>query len=437
MDVAQFSLTKLPNPGIPGRSPSRLRCSVDPSTTLGILSAHLLLSGFLFARVAASMGSREGLEDWSTGSFLTSLALLLRIPPQSQLLHIVSDVLLLGGALLFLRGIRTFVRPQPRRGTLRSGRNFAFVLVGLGLLQIPMTLRGVGDLFLETMLSAILLSIGWTGWHASRREAGLTVGAVSLSLRGVGVLFASLGLGTLTLAVLPLLQGRAVMLSLLLEQFLPPLLAWLVLSVAFALVWMVFSRMHGRMEGLASEDPLTEILNRRGLQQRINRHFERRGSEPVVFLLGDLDYFKSVNDRFGHEGGDEVLRQVAAVLKVVCRRGDFVARFGGEEFLIGCVDATPDLGMRLADRIRSEVSALRIEVGNGEWVRCTISIGVSDPFRRPDLWRRALAQADRAMYEAKARGRDRSVAFTELPSEEQLAAESALHPCFSSAIAST
>ena len=383
------------------------------------------------------MASREGIEDWSTGSFLTSMGLLLRIPDQSQLFHVGSDVLLLGGAMLFLRGTRSFVRPQSRRANPRGDRHFALILLALALLQIPMTLRGAGDLFIEGMLSAILLSIGWTGWRASRRDVGVVGGAMSRSLRGVGALFVCLGLGTIALALLPLLEGRTVMLGLLLEQFLPPLLAWLVLSVAFALVWMVFSRMHGRMEGLASEDPLTEILNRRGLQQRINRHFERRGSEPVVFLLGDLDYFKSVNDRFGHEGGDEVLRQVAAVLKVVCRRGDFVARFGGEEFLIGCVDATADLGLRLADRIRSEVSALRIEVGNGEWVRCTISIGVSEPFRRPDLWRRALAQADRAMYEAKARGRDRSVAFGSLPPEEQVAAEAALDPRLPRAVAST
>jgi diguanylate cyclase (GGDEF)-like protein len=410
---------------------------VDPSTTLGILSAHLLLSGFLFARVAAGMASREGIEDWSGGSFLASMGLLLRIPDQSPLFHVASDVLLLGGALLFLRGTRTFVRPQPRRANPPLDRRFALLLVALGLLQIPMTLRGVGGLFVDVLLSVLLLAIGWTGLHASRRDGGVAVAAISRSLRGLGALFVSLGLGTITLSLLPLVQTGSSMPVLLLEQFLPPLLAWLVLSVAFAQVWMVFSRMHGRMEGLASEDPLTEILNRRGLQQRINRHFERRGSEPVVFLLGDLDYFKSVNDRFGHEGGDEVLRQVAAVLKVVCRRGDFVARFGGEEFLIGCVDATTDLGLRLADRIRSEVSALRIEVGNGEWVRCTISIGVSEPFRRPDLWRRALAQADRAMYEAKARGRDRSVAFGELPPEEQEAAEVALDPRLPRMVSST
>jgi len=398
---------------------------VDSRTALLLLSAHLLLSGVLFAHFATGMAAREGLEDWSFGSLAAGLGLLLRIPA-SQALHVASDLLLIGAALLFLRGVRAFVRPTPRRAISEERRRFATVWLGLALLNVPMAMGGMGELFLEGTLGVLLLATGWNARQAAGAPGGGAAASFSTPLRGVAALFSMLGMGSLTVAFSPVLAARGLPLPGAIQAVLPPLLAWLVLSVAFALAWLVFSRMHGRMEGLASEDPLTEILNRRGLQQTLKRHFERRTSEPVVFLLGDLDYFKSVNDRFGHEGGDEVLRQVAAVLKTVCRRGDFVARFGGEEFLIGCVDATPELGLRLADRIRSEVAELRIEVGNGEWVRCTISIGVSEPFRRPDLWRRALAQADRAMYEAKALGRDRSVAFRDLPPDEQTAADAAL-----------
>jgi len=371
------------------------------------------------------MAVREGLEDWSFGSLAAGLALCLQIPAL-QVLNVVSGLLLIGGALLFLRGVRSFVRPAPRHAISQEGRRFAMVWLGVALLSIPMVLAGRGDIFLEASLGLVLLATGRSAWQGVGAPGGVASASFSTSLKGVGALFALMGMGNVLMAVGPVLAGRGIFLPGSLQAALPPLLAWLVLSLAFALVWLVFSRMHGRMEGLASEDPLTEILNRRGLQQTLKRHFERRTSEPVVFLLGDLDYFKSVNDRFGHEGGDEVLRQVAAVLKIAVRRGDFVARFGGEEFLIGCVDATPELGLRLADRIRSEVAGLRIEVGNGEWVRCTISIGVSEPFRRPDLWRRALAQADRAMYEAKALGRDRSVAFRDLPPEERTAADPTL-----------
>lgn len=398
---------------------------MDARTTLVLLSAHLLLSGFLFSRFAAGIAAREGLEDWSFGSLAGGVALLLRIPG-TEPLHMASDLLLIGGALLFLRGVHSFVRPAPPRAISQERRRFATVWVGLALLSIPLTLAGMGDLFLEGTLGLLLLATGWSTWRAAGAPGGTASPSFVTPLKGLGVVFSLLGLGSLLMALSPALEARGIRFPGPIEAVIGPLLASLVFSVAFALVWLVFSRMHGRMEGLASEDPLTEILNRRGLQQTLKRHFERRTSEPVVFLLGDLDYFKSVNDRFGHEGGDEVLRQVAAILKIVVRRGDFVARFGGEEFLIGCVDATPELGLRLADRIRSEVAGLRIDVGNDEWVRCTISIGVSEPFRRPDLWRRALAQADRAMYEAKALGRDRSVAFRDLPPEEQTAADTTL-----------
>lgn len=163
-----------------------------------------------------------------------------------------------------------------------------------------------------------------------------------------------------------------------------------------------------RLRRLSLVDPLTSALNRRGLDESLPRLRAAPASdEAPCVLLVDLDRFKSINDAHGHAIGDDVLRSVSAVLAGVARQGDDVVRLGGEEFLVVLRGASLDSGLRVAERARAAISAIRMVTEHGE-LRITASIGVAR--QRPGEGRDdLLARADAAMYRAKAEGRDRVV----------------------------
>jgi len=158
---------------------------------------------------------------------------------------------------------------------------------------------------------------------------------------------------------------------------------------------------------IASTDALTELYSRRGWFELAASEFSRsrRYGRAVSLLLIDLDYFKRVNDTFGHDAGDRLLQTFAAMLRVECRQSDVVGRIGGEEFAILLPETSIHAAQRLADRICVASRALRVATTAGE-VACTASIGISaigrDDFTIDDVMRRA----DAALYEAKRGGRD-------------------------------
>ena len=166
-------------------------------------------------------------------------------------------------------------------------------------------------------------------------------------------------------------------------------------------------RLNGQLAELATRDALTGVLNRSGLDEAVNRHFARRDAPPLTVLLLDVDHFKHINDAFGHDTGDAVLKAVAGTLTAQLRAGDFVARFGGEEFLVGCASAQHDVALALAQRLNQAVAQLQVQTtGAAGSVACTVSVGVSDCCASPADWQRGALQADQALYQAKAGGRN-------------------------------
>jgi two-component system cell cycle response regulator len=166
-----------------------------------------------------------------------------------------------------------------------------------------------------------------------------------------------------------------------------------------------------RLEQLALTDPLTQVLNRRALTERITGEMERalRYDSSIALLMIDIDHFKRVNDTFGHLVGDDVLRDIASLLLASVRSSDMVARYGGEEFLV-VLPETEDEGAehfanRLRERIEEHPFAAR---AGGEPLRLTASIGVATfPAARIESVEDLFARADAALYRAKADGRNR------------------------------
>lgn len=167
-------------------------------------------------------------------------------------------------------------------------------------------------------------------------------------------------------------------------------------------------------EKMARRDPLTDIANRRLLDEYLEQiwHYAVRGTFPLSLILIDLDNFKQYNDHYGHTKGDECLKRVAEVLRsALPRRTDLMARYGGEEFVALLPFTDADGGALVAERLRSAVSQLEIShAPSVATPHVTVSLGGATCAAKPDGTPTELVNlADQALYEAKAKGKNRCV----------------------------
>ena len=163
----------------------------------------------------------------------------------------------------------------------------------------------------------------------------------------------------------------------------------------------------------ATLDPLTSLLNRRAMLPRLESECERsqRKAAPFTVIIADLDHFKRVNDTYGHNAGDDMLRQVAQRMEASVRKQDSVSRWGGEEFLILCPDTDLAGGQQVAEKIRQAIAEPAIMLDD-QPISQTISLGVA-LYRSGDKPESLLSRADEALYTAKASGRNRVVTETQ------------------------
>ena len=156
----------------------------------------------------------------------------------------------------------------------------------------------------------------------------------------------------------------------------------------------------GRLKSEVQTDPLTSLLNRRGLSAVLDYFNAMR--QPFAVLALDIDHFKRVNDNFGHDVGDEVIKKIAQALSHSARATDVVCRNGGEEFLMLLPGTTAEEARIIAERLRNNIADSRIEtVGN-----ITISVGIALWQPENGTQEQSLKQADAALYQAKNAGRN-------------------------------
>jgi diguanylate cyclase (GGDEF)-like protein len=183
-----------------------------------------------------------------------------------------------------------------------------------------------------------------------------------------------------------------------------------------------------RYQELATTDPLTGLRNRRYFQDRLREECARsdRMYQPVSLIMMDLDHFKNVNDRHGHPVGDQVLAHAARLLSGSVRSCDVACRVGGEEFAVLCPGAREDEARRVAERVRRALERTPLAVGGELEVTITGSFGLA--VREPDSGTEDLVrQADHALYQAKAGGRNRVEAAPDEPTPAPLPALRAHH----------
>jgi diguanylate cyclase (GGDEF)-like protein len=200
---------------------------------------------------------------------------------------------------------------------------------------------------------------------------------------------------------------------------------WLLSVATFGAAAALLSRMKERVDALierladvARTDYLTGLLNRRGFMERIEYELElaRRSGRPLSLLVGDLDRFKELNDRYGHPAGDDVLAKVGETLDTTRRRIDTAARMGGEEFALIAPFTDAKGAFAVAERVRGELAELFGTAHDGKPARrgalpVSISFGIVTYPTHGQTVEALLHAADRAMYEAKRRGRNRAVVY--------------------------
>ncbi|MCZ7451322.1 GGDEF domain-containing protein [Agrobacterium rhizogenes] len=269
------------------------------------------------------------------------------------------------------------------------------------LVSIPPLLIGYDGLAFiaqNAAIAAILFATAWQYWQA-RKEA-------LAPLIGISFLYCLTGVSFVLCAAVLIADGKTVL------GVAPS--NWAEdLSIAICIAGMTGIgalslalnqwRLAARHRLDAITDPLTGLLNRRALFERYGQSLI--GPETAV-LVFDLDHFKSINDTFGHAGGDRVLKIFVAELVANCGTGDTAARLGGEEFALVLKDGMPDRAEMVAERIRKAFAGHKIHL-EGAAFTCTVSVGVAPGRSVPMDLDTMLSAADKALYIAKRAGRNR------------------------------
>lgn len=168
--------------------------------------------------------------------------------------------------------------------------------------------------------------------------------------------------------------------------------------------------LNNKLETISRVDGLTGLYNRRYWQERFDREYKLsvRNKSCNTLMMLDIDHFKKVNDTYGHQAGDAVIRNIADVIKSATRETDIAGRYGGEEFAILLPDTEAKNAVTVAERIRKVVKATQVEYA-GQVIQYTCSLGVAQQvpeYTKPNQW---IEIADQALYKAKDTGRNKVV----------------------------
>jgi diguanylate cyclase (GGDEF)-like protein len=373
--------------------------------TLFLLTVDVeAMLGLLLLFVWVQNTSIKALAWWGSAHLLRTLSIALygMFGSVPELISLdLSNALLFTSYAIAWSGARVFDGREPRPGWVVTGAT-----VWVFACQIPQFAEAIGirSLLSNTIVTAFLWLTAVEFWRGrderllSRWPAIFILfshGAIFLLRSPMSVLLGPASDRALASAWMNVISTEEVLAT---------------ISIAFILLAMAKERTELQHKNAALLDPLTGLANRRAFLDAAAQLTQTQTARdvPVAVFMIDLDRFKSVNDRFGHSVGDEVLRIFAESAQVNLRPTDIVARLGGEEFAVLLTDACRDNAFKVAERIRSTFAALAATVA-GHAVNATASIGVAiiqDP--QQDV-HALLAQADQALYRAKARGRDRVV----------------------------
>lgn len=360
-----------------------------------------LLTTALLVASACYTGSPSEQRWWAAGNLVVSLGL--AMTNMYGVPDIFNTILGYGvislGIGLVQRGLHIYCSDMPRwRGVIVVTVVGLLVPAYFTLVVPSLRARLCFSGFYYALLNwqcAIVLARhgGWRGIGIS--VAGFTVLGLALFARGMHMVFhgdpadvpSSVVMGTSMLAI-PLAQ----------------------VCIAFGLILMVMWRYAERLRKLSTLDALTGALNRAGLEIQGKRVGLRaqRGRRSLAVIMIDVDFFKTINDTYGHPVGDEVLRHMARILRLELRPHDLLARFGGEEFVLVLDGLNREAAIKVAERLRARIELELVQI-DALSVRYTASVGVVSSDEHGYDLIRLISAGDAAMYEAKRSGRNRVI----------------------------
>lgn len=367
-------------------------------TLLLVQVAVTLLTTALLVVAACYAESPPEQRWWAAGNVAVSLGLALsHFPVPALLNNVVGYGVIAFGLALVLRGIQVY-----------ADTTLSWRLIG-GVTLLALLIPGYFALIEPSLRARLCFSglyfalLNWLCAAALARQRRWRVTGVALSG------FALLGLALLARGVHMALHGDPVDRSSSLVMGLSTLAIPLAqICISFGLVYMVMWRYAERLRRLSTLDALTGALNRAGLELQGKRIVLRaqKARRSLAVMMIDLDHFKHINDSHGHPVGDEVLRQLAQLLKLELRPQDLLARFGGEEFLLLLDGVDRAAALEVAERLRARVAQQPVVLPQVS-LRCTASLGVVCSDQHDYDLIKLISVADAAMYDAKRAGRDR------------------------------
>lgn len=377
---------------------------IDPRAFLLVANLFGMLCALvLWVQAKSFPDDIKGLRDWAKAVVLigcaSGLASMRGHLPDSLSIVAASGMLLLGQFLLIV-GLQRYAGKEPRwRPTLD-------VMMALMLLIVWLTYGSrhyQGRLFTMALAHIGFFSVGaWLAWHARPHGFGSRFLSVFFLL---GVLIALWRITTLPAAVS---ESDDLFDHSLIQQIYLGTFSLGVLGLSIGFILLTNERLRQELEFMATRDPMTGALNRRAFFSRAEIEWARamRSGRSLAAIAADIDFFKKVNDTYGHHVGDLVIKDYSSRASRLLRLPDIFARFGGEEFVI----LLPDTGLaearQVAERIRKEID----KKAGKDLPAYTVSLGVAvaQGAARPAADLQALlAEADAALYRAKERGRNR------------------------------
>lgn len=373
-------------------------------TLFFVLAAVVCLLAGTHVMVFVTYPEMPGVKLCALGNFLFASPLIIFFLLPSGFVPAFSvffNTLMTSGFLLIYLGIREYA------GNGIPGRHLFLTLAVFSgtytifLSLVPWAFRAVAGLFTLGVFSFMTAWEACDGFKGKRMArlvfAGLFFlhGLFLLGFAGGGLKLALAGKGALA-------QNPGILGIVVIEGILAAL------AVNLSYILLITDLLSSRLARKADTDYLTGTYNRRGIIQ-IGEAMER---EPLSIIIADLDFFKKLNDTYGHAAGDTVLRNFADTVGKNLRPWDILGRFGGEEFLILLPQLGGERASRIAERLRREIEKTEISLEN-QRVAYTVSMGVSSRAEKEtkDL-NRLIAEADEALYTAKSLGRNTVVSFS-------------------------
>ncbi|MFT5837578.1 MAG: diguanylate cyclase (GGDEF)-like protein [Flavobacteriales bacterium] len=340
-------------------------------------------------------------------------------PEKNQKFFVTNLFSFIGYSITFVMGVSAFLRQDNLLGTVLFTASLLFFCSHLILRskRIISPYKFSANLVTSSLMLLMVYLVHTGGVNNTGPLWIYIVPPVVLFFGGLRRGIRNLGIFVLVISILMFYPNDKLLGTSYTFEFKSRLIySFLTVSFLFALYENVRQNSFHRIQEMslkfksqAMQDPLSGLLNRRGMLENLNNEFDRsqRYRNHLTVMMCDIDNFKTVNDQYGHDKGDEVIRDLANILKSELRKQDSIARWGGEEYLLLLPETNGKQGIKLAEKLRKKIKETQYKHGD-KIFSVTISIGLHE-LAMTDTINQTITKADTNLYKAKQQGRNRCI----------------------------